>query len=374
MKKCTLVCFQDGDVQEFRATLRMPPEVYDNLFKLLKKGLTRKHTNMRKPICPEARLALTMRYLALGDGFLSLSQQFRIGLSTCRLIVRQTCRLIYRTMKARYMCTPKTCAEWTTIAEEFNKKWQFPHLLGLVDGKHIRIDKPPKTGSTFFNYKGYFSIVLMGICDADYKFIYIDVGSEGKASDGGIWNRSSFAEHLFHPANPLDIPQPKPLNNVSTPFYLVGDSAFKLLPNMMKPYPTYNTTNKQKVFNYRLCRVRRIIENCFGIMACRFRILRRCIEVHPSFAEDIVLACCILHNYLREYSGNNYMPARALDQEMVNGDIVPGQWREEVRLHELQRDRQTNPSQYAKEIRNHLADYFLTAEGEVPWQYDRAGI
>ena len=329
---------------------------------------------MRKPISPEARLALTMRYLALGDGFLSLSQQFRVGLSTVRLIVRQTCRLIYRTLKGRYLCTPRTHQEWMKISSDFNKRWQFPHLLGLVDGKHIRIDKPPKTGSTYFNYKGYFSIVLLGICDSDYKFIYVDVGAEGKASDGGIWNHSTFAQHMLDPCNPLDIPEPVPLNNVNTPFYLIGDSAFKLLPNLMKPYPSYSTTNKQKVYNYRLCRVRRIIENCFGIMACKFRIFRRSIEVYPCFAEDIVLACCTLHNYLREENGKQYMPPRAVDQELGNGDFLPGEWREEINLDELQRDRQTNPAQYAKEIRNGLSDYFLTARGEVPWQYDRAGI
>ena len=179
---------------------------------------------------------------------------------------------------------------------------------------------------------------------------------------------------FFYPCNPLDIPKPQPINNVTTPFYLIGDSAFKLLPNIMKPFPTYSATNKQRVFNYRLCRVRRIIENCFGIMACRFRILRRSIEVHPSFAEDIVLAYCTMHNFLRQQSGNNYMPPRSVDQELVNGEVVPGEWREEVNLDDLQRDRQTNPGQYAKEIRNNLANYFLTAPGEIHWQYDRAGI
>ena len=352
----------------------MSPKVYRKLFNILKKGLTKKHTNMRKPISAEARLALTMRYLALGDGFLSLSQQFRIGLSTCRLIVRETCRLIYRTMKARYLRTPASCQEWEKISQDFNTRWQFPHLLGLVDGKHIRIEKPRNTGSTFYNYKGYFSIVLLGMCDSDYKFIYVDVGAEGKASDGGIWNNCSFTEHLLDPANPLDIPKPDHLNHVTTPYYFAGDSAFKLLPNMMKPYPSYNTTNKQRVFNYRLCRVRRIIENCFGIMACKFRIFRRCIEVHPNFAEDIVLACCTLHNFLREENGKKYMPPRSVDQEMLDGEVIPGAWRDEVHLDDIQRDRQTNPGQYAKEIRNNLSDYFLTVEGEVAWQYDRAGI
>ena len=86
---------QDGDISEFRTTLRMPPETYGALLDMLREGLTKKHTSFRKPIEAEVRLAVTMRFLALGDGFISISQQFRIGLSTARLIVRETCRLIY---------------------------------------------------------------------------------------------------------------------------------------------------------------------------------------------------------------------------------------------------------------------------------------
>jgi hypothetical protein len=75
----------------------MDPDVYAALLNVLKQGLSKKHTNFRKPISPETRLAVTLRYLALGDCFRSLSQQFRIGLSTTRIIVRETCKVIIKT-------------------------------------------------------------------------------------------------------------------------------------------------------------------------------------------------------------------------------------------------------------------------------------
>ena len=176
-----------GDVDEYKATLRMCPATYNALLAMISPGITKKKTNMRKAICADARLLLTLRYIALGDGFRSLSQQFRIAPSTCRMIVRETCQVIYKMLQPRYMATPRSSREWKKIAHEFEQRWQFPHVIGCVDGKHIRIERPSKSGSMFFNYKGYFSLVLLGICDADYKFIYVDVGAEGKASDGGIW-------------------------------------------------------------------------------------------------------------------------------------------------------------------------------------------
>lgn len=72
---------------------------------------------------------------------------------------------------------------WLKIAKEFNKRANFPNCLGAVDGKHIRIIKPERSGSLYMNYKHYFSIGLLAIADANYKFIYVDVGSYGKDSD-----------------------------------------------------------------------------------------------------------------------------------------------------------------------------------------------
>lgn len=62
-----------------------------------------------------------------------------------------------------------------------------PHCLGAVDGKHFRIEAPPDSGSLYYNYKNFYSIVMMAVVNQDYEFIQVDVGAEGRCSDGGIW-------------------------------------------------------------------------------------------------------------------------------------------------------------------------------------------
>ena len=76
-------------------------------------------------------------------------------------------------------------------------KWQFPHCLGAVDGKHVVMMKPWKFGSLYYNYKGTCSIVLMALVDADLKFIAISTGSYGRNSDGGIFSRSNLGKRFI---------------------------------------------------------------------------------------------------------------------------------------------------------------------------------
>lgn len=70
-------------------------------------------------------------------------------------------------------------SSWKKVSDGFFDKWQFPNCLGAIDGVHIRIKAPPRSGSEFFNYKGFFSIVLLGACDAEYKFTWVDIGQYG---------------------------------------------------------------------------------------------------------------------------------------------------------------------------------------------------
>ena len=79
---------------------------------------------------------------------------------------------------------------WQEIEKGFRLCWNFPNCLGALDGKHVNIIAPDNSGSTFHNYKYHFSTVLMALVDANYRFIYVDIGEYGSNSDANVFQFS----------------------------------------------------------------------------------------------------------------------------------------------------------------------------------------
>ena len=85
---------------------------------------------------------------------------------------------------------PKTEEEWKPVAAKTFDCWQVPNAVGAMDGKHISLFHPKCSGSEYCNYKGFFSLVILALVDYDYKFMFIDLGCQGRISDGGVYNNS----------------------------------------------------------------------------------------------------------------------------------------------------------------------------------------
>lgn len=264
---------------------------------------------------------------------------------------------------------PKSEEDWKRIATDFEQKWQFPHCLGAIDGKHVAITLPPGCGSEYFNYKGHHSMVLPAIVDAQYRFILCDFGTNGRVSDGGVLLNTLFYEKLQR--KELSIPENQMVRGSTRylPFVFVADDAFPLRRDMMKPFRQSDlNTHAKKVYNYRVCRARRIVENAFGIMASRFRIFHTAINIEPRRVESVVMASCVLHNFLMTKVGNDYAPTECFDQERLDeGSIIEGLTTEGSTMQHLQRNSVGNTHEVAKRVREEFMEYFID-EGSVHWQ------
>ena len=178
------------------------------------------------------------------------------------------------------------------MSEEFESQWNFPHCIGAIDGKHVAIKKPEGSGSFYFNYKKFFSIVLMAVVNAKYEFLMVDVGINGRVSDGGVINQTAFGRRFNE--HQLNLPQPEVLDegdSLPVPYVFVGDDAFAMTENLMKSYSEAHgqLNNDQRVYNYCLSRARRVVENAFGILSSRFGVFQKPILLCPEKAQVVYI-------------------------------------------------------------------------------------
>lgn len=162
---------------------------------------------------------------------------------------------------------------------------------------------------------------------------------------------------------------------------MVGDAAFPLKRCLMRPYPGLYTGNyvqiflfniyifsdvggnlplEREIFNRRLSRARRVIENAFGILTARWRILLSPLQMHPSSAEKVVKATVLLHNFLKMNDGT-YCPPDYVDQ--YEGDhTIYGLWRKEISapLQKHGRMLSNNASRDAFKLRDELMQYICS--------------
>ncbi|KAF8788888.1 putative nuclease HARBI1 like protein [Argiope bruennichi] len=316
-------------------------------------------------------LAFTLRFFATGDSYASLSYLFKFSKQTISKCIDDVCKAIIQELKEEIKL-PENEDEWLCIAQQFENQWNFPNCLGAIDGKHVVIQCPNNTSTEFFNYKGTFSVVLLALVDARYCFTFVDIGCQGRISDGGVFNNSVLLTKLK--MEQLKLPHNRKLQPLgkNLPYVFLGDSAFALSRHMMKPYPgNFEKGSTERIFNYRLSRASRVVENVFGIMASVFRVFRKPMALQPDKVSDVTLACVLLHNFMRKSasSTSSYSPPGTFDTE-ADGEVVPGSWRNDqsgmtsfMPLKKAPR----KSGQGTKATRNCFAEYFSTS-GKLSWQ------
>uniref|UniRef100_A0AAY5JX33 DDE Tnp4 domain-containing protein n=1 Tax=Esox lucius TaxID=8010 RepID=A0AAY5JX33_ESOLU len=250
---------------------------FEALLQMLAPHLRRQRTNFREPIDPEQRLA----------------QLVHLGVSTVGKMVKDTCNVIWEHMKETFLPSPLEDPRKNT-ARRFQERWNFPNS---------------NSGSQFHNYKGTFSVVLLALVDADYRFLAVDVGAFGSNSDGGIFANSRLGRDLQ--SGVLHVPPPSPLPSAPELWPVQ-------FPYILQPYPGRCIPEEMRIFNYRLSRARRISENAFGISTQRWRVYQRRMQVCPDTADGIIKAGCILCNYLlpeAHYQGEEDMSRDEVEDE-----------------------------------------------------------
>ena len=167
-----------------------------------------------------------------------------------------------------------------------------------------------------------------------------------------------------------------PFGNHPMNYHIIADDAFALQTWLMKPFSKTNLGRDMQIFNYRLSRARRTVENAFGILNARFRCLSTPLEMAEDKAISIVLGCCTLHNMLCALNEHEYL--FSVDQEDENtGELIPGSWRDHTARNTYERLRNMRghrPTVEAKTQREYIMQYFCSDAGSVSWQENNVHV
>lgn len=174
---------------------------------------------------------------------------------------------------------------------DFMRKTGFPGCVGCVDGTHIAIIAPTvdnqNSALLYYNQKGFYSINVQIVCDANFEIMNINTRYAGSVQDAAVWQTSEVRTLLE-----------QRFENGDHTSWLVGDQAFPLEPWLMTPFALAEADSPEARYNLAFRKAHALIEQCLAYLKMVFRCLHRNRTLHysPRRAGKIVAACAILHN------------------------------------------------------------------------------
>ena len=342
----------------FKKTFRVSRATFNYLLTKIRCKLERQFVT-EEPISPALRLAICLYRLGRGSYYYTIAEMSGLGISTVCTITSEVSQAIidclWKESVSKYM--PKSPEDFKEKIIDMNVMWQFPSCWAALDGSHIPIKCP--TGGMiackeYHNFKIFYSIVLMGMVDSHYRFIWARCGYPGNSHDAIILQSTQLWSDI---KEGTCIPEIKNvIGGVNVLPLIIADSAFPLEKWLMKPYGDAVLSEKQKYFNYRLSRARMVTEGAYGQLKGRWRVLLKKCESTDEEVRRCTLACVVLHNVCIE-KGDTISPKLDLSTDPVthqrrDPEIV----RELLEMRASKTTKDTNCCPAAKKVRDCLAD------------------
>ena len=276
--------------------MRMKKETFLSLCRDLRPLLTRQATRFRRPVGVMKRVAIALWRLSGTCEYRTIGHLFGVGRSTAHRITGSVCDAIMELIFQFYIRQPSR-REIQSSIDGFERICCFPQVVGAVDGTHIEIRAPTECPEDYVNRKGFHSIQLQAVVDSSLRFTDIFVGYPGSVHDARVFSNSPlFRVHEHTGIFPEE--GSRNICGVDVNALILGDSAYPLLPWLMKPFPeSANMSAEKRNFNYKHSSTRMVVERAFDMLKGRWRCLSKCLDDNALNAITTIISCCTLHNY-----------------------------------------------------------------------------
>ncbi|XP_060592355.1 putative nuclease HARBI1 [Ruditapes philippinarum] len=267
----------DMDDGELRKRYRFSKASILYIFAIVERFLSRS-TRRSQSVPPMLQLLTALRFFATGSFMRLVGDSTGLSESSVSRCVITVAKALVSAAK-EFIHMP-SASQTRVTKEKFYRISKFPNVIGAVDCTHVKIQAPTNNESDFVNRKGFHSINVQMVCDAEFKFLNCVAEWPGCTHDARVFRNSKLCESL---------------ENGQYDGLLVGDSAYPCRPFLMTPY-NQPSDEKERKFNSALCRARVLIEQSFGILKRRFPCLQVGLRMLPERAALVTMACVVLHN------------------------------------------------------------------------------
>jgi hypothetical protein len=237
----------------------------------------------RPSISPQKKLLVTIWHIAHQDTIHRISDRFNITDSSVLRCRNQVFHVVLHSLKKKFIYLPLHENVKNKIMDDFYTSYNFPNVLGAIDGTHIRIVAPHEHPQAYVNRKKFHSIILQGLCARNLQFLHVVAGWPGSVHDARVLRNSDIWNICPNWCGPDN--------------HIIGDGAYPLQTWLLKPFRNNgHLTRTQRRYNFHLSSARAAIERAFGLLKGRFRRLLLLDTKSIKTAVDTIMVCCIFHN------------------------------------------------------------------------------
>lgn len=273
---------------------RFPRERIEYIANLLKDELSPEIGTVRAPIPLFKRVCIAIFKLATCAEYRVVGETFGVS----KVSVYRCVNAFVYTMagfKGHFITFPSS-EEAAAIADRIQARHGYPQAFGAIDGSHIAINPPADGLADYLNRKMFPSLVLQGLVDDRYMFRDVSCKCPGSMHDSTVFTNSSLARTIE-----INMPiRNKICDGVDIPLHILGDPAYPLTKKIIKGYTGRQLGAEQESFNVYHSSARMMVENAFGRLKARWRILSKRMDCRVELSPYVIMACCCLHNLCEE--------------------------------------------------------------------------
>jgi hypothetical protein len=239
------------------------------------------------------------------ETFRQIADRFNVSLSSAHRRLNSVINFIL-TLRREFIKWPDY-DQMQNISIQFRRKQGIRNVIGAIDGCHIKIHKPKDNQESYYNRKGFHSLLLQGIVDNTKLFLDVYCGEPGSIHDARLLRKSNIYLKAQDP-------------NFFASYFLLGDSAYPCTNWLVTPFKDNGAlTRLQKLFNYKHSATRMVVEHTYGLLKGRFRRLLHLDNLSLKFCVKCIMACCILHNICIKEKDDTVVVITVISDDLQGG-------------------------------------------------------